>query len=151
MAAKTNSRRIIAAEAGLSYQKIADHLGVSAPAVFKMVKSALRELNAETAETAEEVRRLELERLDEWQTRVAKDVQAGNVLPGIDRGIRLIDRRAKLLGLDAPQRNEISGRDGGPVEVTDARARLMEAISRRRRAREVFGDLDDPSKGQGTD
>ncbi len=29
-----------------------------------------------------------------------------------------IDRRIKLLGLDAPVRREISGKDGGPIETT---------------------------------
>lgn len=87
---------------GFSYQKIADKIGVSRQAAHKMVLKALQELNQETAEGAEEVRRLELERLDEWHLRVAQEMTAGRALPAIDRGLRIMERRAKLVGLEPP-------------------------------------------------
>ena len=122
---------------GFTFQKIADRLGVSVAAAHKMVTNALRELNEKTTESTEELRRLELERLDEWLLRVAQEIKAGRVLGAIDRGVRILDRRAKLLGLDAALKAEIAGPDGGPIEVEVARRRLMEMIERRVRAKEA--------------
>jgi hypothetical protein len=44
--------------------------------------------------------------------------------------LRACKQIAELLGLDAPERTEISGTDGGPVEINDARVALAEAISK---------------------
>jgi hypothetical protein len=55
--------------------------------------------------------------------------------------IACIDRRCKLLGLDAPTKSELTGKDGGPIETKDAsitdedRAARIVAIFDRARAR----------------
>ena len=46
-------------------------------------------------------------------------------LLSIDRALRLMERRASMLGLDAPKRQEISGPDGSPIEI-DERITLTE-------------------------
>ena len=140
-AAERKQRAVELRKLGFSFQKIADQMGISQSGAHKMVVSALQELNERTVEGAEELRRLELERLDEWLLRIAQEIKNGNVLGAIDRGIRIMDRRAKLLGLDAPQRAEIAGPDGGPIEVADARERLLEMIERRARAKETEASL----------
>lgn len=43
----------------------------------------------------------------------------GPRLAAIDRAVRIMDRRARLLGLDAPTRKEISGPDGKPIQTED--------------------------------
>ncbi len=44
--------------------------------------------------------------------------QAGD--PRFLQGIQwCIERRCKIVGIDAPQRREITGKDGGPIETTD--------------------------------
>jgi hypothetical protein len=65
-------------------------------------------------EKAEEVRRLELERLDAmlagiW-SRAARGEEAA-----IDRVLKIQARRAALLGLDAATKQEHSGPDGSPL------------------------------------
>jgi len=90
-------------KAGVSYSDIAKNLGYkSASGAFAAVRSALKKT---LREPADELRTLELERLDAlWFTYypMAKrgDRQA------MDRCIRIMERRARLLGLDAPQRTE---------------------------------------------
>lgn len=107
IAAERRAKAVEMRKLGFTYQKIGDELGVSLAGAHKTVMTALKQLNEQTAEGAEEIRRLELERLDEWLVRVAKEIQNGRALPAIDRGIRIMDRRAKLLGLDAPTKLEV--------------------------------------------
>lgn len=40
----------------------------------------------------------------------------------VDRILRIGERRAKILGLDSPDRLELTGRDGGPIEMTGGEA-----------------------------
>jgi hypothetical protein len=105
---------------GLPYRAIAAALGVSVHAAHGDVKRALSELAKLEASKAEDVRRLELERIDAavaglWplisrQEGAPADPKAVNAL------VNLMDRRAKLLGLDAPQRVHL-GNDGPPFKV----------------------------------
>ena len=112
---KTGRRKITAAErrakafelrkAGLNYQKIGDQIGITRQAAHGLVTTALRKLNEKTAEDAAELTRLELERLDDCQAVAVHEMRTGsNRLPAIDRILRIQERRAKLLGLDAPDR-----------------------------------------------
>jgi hypothetical protein len=52
----------------------------------------------------------------------------------VDTVIRLIDRRAKLNGLDMPVKTELTGADGGPLALStadpDKLAALIAATSR---------------------
>lgn len=84
---------------GLPYRAIGARMGISDKNAFKHVKNALQRYRQATAETVEEVRELELQRIDElinglWAQRGNNRV--------VDTITRLMDRRAKLLGLDAP-------------------------------------------------
>ncbi len=91
--------------AGKGYQAIADELRYKSPAsAFKAVQRALK---ATLQEPADELRRLELSRLDElfdslWERRHQAHV--------VDRLLSIMERRAKLLGLDAPTKVDISHR-----------------------------------------
>ncbi len=60
--------------------------------------------------------------------RIAQEIQAGRVLSGIDRGLRILERRARLLGLEAPVKAEIAGPGGGPIEIETARQRISAMI-----------------------
>ncbi len=102
LAAERRVKALELRKLGFTYRKIGEQLGFTEAAAHKSVTNALRELNEQGAETAAEVRRLELERLDDWLVRVAKEMQGDNALGAVDRGLRLMARRAKLLGLDAP-------------------------------------------------
>jgi hypothetical protein len=54
-------------------------------------------------EPADEVRQLELLRLDRYLSAIAEKVDSGD-LKAIDRALKIMERRSKLLGLDAPQK-----------------------------------------------
>ena len=84
-------------KAGATYETIADHLGyASRTGAFKAVMSAL---NATIREPANELRELELARLDQYLVSLAKDLQRGDV-KAINAALKIGERRAKLLGLD---------------------------------------------------
>lgn len=97
-------------EANLSYEEIAQAMGWSHRSVAR--RFVERALKATYQEPADEVRRLELRRLDRlardwWPLALArKDAKTGEAIPpdpdALDRMMKLMDRRAKLLGLDAP-------------------------------------------------
>lgn len=83
---------------------------------YKDVKRELDRLRKDTAEDAQMIRQLELERLDLALDAILPMVRRGN-LGAVDRLIRLSESRRKLLGLDAPQRQEMSGPGGSALTV----------------------------------
>lgn len=108
---RTSPRRITAIErqrqalelrkAGCSYRVIADQLGyANASGAIKAVAKALR---ASVQEPAAELRTLELERLDSLLRALWPQAIKGNTA-AVDRVLKIMDRRAGYLGLDAPAR-----------------------------------------------
>lgn len=103
-AATAVERRLKAIElrkAGATYQVIGDQLGVTRQAAHKMVKELLEEWGSTTREEAENIRALELERLDRmqmglWNSAIAGDAKA------VETVLKVMDRRARYLGLDIP-------------------------------------------------
>lgn len=104
-------------KAGASYQAIADALGyATSMGAWKAVKSALKKT---LQEPADELRQLELARLDDMAKAIAPHVAAGN-LTAIDRNLKIMERRARLIGLDAPAKTDItSGGDKIIVKITN--------------------------------
>lgn len=104
----TVDRKIKALElrkAGANYQSIADALGYrGASGAFKAVQSGLK---AVLREPAEELRTLELERLDGILMAIYPKARQGDS-QAIDRCLRVMERRSKLLGLDAPAKYDIT-------------------------------------------
>lgn len=92
--------------AGASYQKIAATLGISREGARKAVMRAMDRARKLATEDAREILERELERLDELQVALWPKARAG--VPGsVDRVLRVMERRAKLLGLDAAQRVDV--------------------------------------------
>jgi hypothetical protein len=129
-AAERRAKAVELRKLGFTYKRISDQLGVSVPAAHQMVAKALRELNELAAEEAAEVRRLELERLDDYQVRIAQEIQAGRGLKAIDVGLRIMTRRAKLLGLDAPTRMDVSENTQHWIDELIAAAQAGDASAR---------------------
>lgn len=102
--------------AGMGYAAIGKQLGVSTTAAYKLVQKAIEEIKERQAEDAEHLRRLEIERLDAAQSAIWPKVEKGDLM-AIDRLIRILQRRSAYYGLDAPQKQELSGADGGPVRI----------------------------------
>ena len=90
-----------------------------------MVKRALREA---VREPAEELRTLELERLDSLYATVTAIIETGSpkdVLNAIDRALRIMERRSKLLGLDAPVRQDLRITDRLDAQIEQLAAEIL--------------------------
>jgi DNA-binding CsgD family transcriptional regulator len=107
-----------------TYRQIGRELNVSAATAYNDVQSILAEVNAKTQETALNVRDMEVAMLDELQRALVKKGKAGD-LRTIDRMLKIMERRAKLLGLDAAIKHEHAGADGGAIK-TEGSLRIEE-------------------------
>lgn len=144
----TAARRVQAAErerqavslriAGATYAQIAERLGVTPPAVYKMVTKHLVEVAKHTADSAEQLRAIELQRLDALQAALWADAMRGDEQK-TDRVLKVMAQRAKLLGLNAPElfaptdptgKNEYTGLSDGE-RITKLAALLDAARARR--------------------
>lgn len=93
-------------KAGASYELIAEKLGYSHPSgAHKAVTSALQKT---LREPADDLRNLELDRLDAMMLALWQQARQGNQ-GAVDRILRIMERRAKLLGIDAPTKQELIG------------------------------------------
>lgn len=117
---------------GLTYEQIATDLGMaSRSSAYDAVQRAL---TATVKEPAEEVRQIELIRLDELHRSALAVLEAthyvvdkgavvlwngepliddGPILAAVDRLLKVQERRARLLGLDSPQRVSINAQNLG--------------------------------------
>jgi hypothetical protein len=100
-------RALTLRKGGASYDEIAAELGYSnRGGAYKAVSSALRET---LREPADDVRALELDRLDHMMSAVWPAALCGDIAAQ-QQVLRLMERRAKYLGLDAPARVDIEAR-----------------------------------------
>jgi len=97
-------------KSGATYRAIGESLGITEQGAHKCVMRAIDKLNEKIIEDAVQVRRLELERLDRLFLAIYRTAIQGN-LDAIDRILRIMTRRAKLLGLDAVEQAEVSWRE----------------------------------------
>ena len=102
---------------GATYRQIGVALGVSYETAHRDVMRELAALAAQAHGHAEDLRALETERLDMVLLSLAKSVRDGN-LGAIDRWVRVSESRRKLLGLDLPVKQEVTGADGTPLAFT---------------------------------
>lgn len=114
--------------AGRTYSQIAEELKYpNQGCAFRGVQRAIKEI---LQEPAEEVRQLELQRLDNMYASVVEVMERQHftvsngriiyhgdsplpddspVLQAVDRLLKIQERRSKLLGLDAAQKTQVSG------------------------------------------
>jgi hypothetical protein len=114
--AERTAKAIELRKSGATFKMIGDHFGMSAQSAHEMVMKGLK---ATLAEPAAELRALAVERLDHmlaaiWPAATKGDLQAQ---AGV---LRLEERRAKLLGLDA--RQQIAD----VPDLSDAKLTLLE-------------------------
>ncbi|PBC71566.1 hypothetical protein BX265_6176 [Streptomyces sp. TLI_235] len=126
----TAKRRATAAELrsrGRTYRQIAEELGIDVHRAYDAVQKAMADVVREPAAAAVE---FELERLDEAHRRALEVLERrhitvsngkavehdgkpllddGPVLAAIDRIVKISESRRKLLGLDQPAKQQISG------------------------------------------
>jgi hypothetical protein len=98
----TAQRRVAAMElrvSGAKFKDIGRTLGVSEQMAARYVQKELERLQAVTTQAAEEIRSMELARLDHYLFTLQPKIDAGDV-GAIDRAIRIGERRARLTGCD---------------------------------------------------
>lgn len=149
---------------GKNYREIAAETGVSVRQAWLDVKAVLERTKNDADEKAEDARALDLDRLDRALDTVEQILEGGSFTEGtdpdelklkaLDRLVKIQEQRAKLLGLYAPQKTELSGPNGGPIAV-DARTELLERIAGRARAQDEPGGAGsspgEPERGGGED
>ena len=127
---------------GWTWQRIADEVGyASASACKTAFDNAIKRT---MQPVADEVRTLELERLDRFLSYLWDKIEQGDPV-AIDKGLKIMDRRAKYLGLDAPikQQVEVTTFEGG-TELDREVARLAQLLSNATSSR-VTGIVDTPA------
>ncbi|MFJ7422761.1 hypothetical protein ACIQXD_29780 [Streptomyces uncialis] len=97
-------------------------------AACKDVREALKERTTELDGQVDELRTVEAERLDRLFFVAYRMAVRDKELPAIDRALRIMERRAKLLGLDRPEKTEITGAQGGPLHIETADLSALEAL-----------------------
>jgi len=92
--------------AGATIKQIADKLGYASEAgAYKAIMRELEQTAQSMSESTEAVRQLELKRLDQMQFPIWPSVVSGDQ-GAIGTALRIQERRASLLGLDAPKQIE---------------------------------------------
>lgn len=94
--------------------QIAARYGVSQQAVSKAILIYVRTL---PVQSADELRRIEAERLDSLYAALLLGV-AKSAPCCIEVAVLISERRSNLLGLDAPNTHRITGANDGPVQIT---------------------------------
>jgi len=105
-------------------------LGYASPnAASKDMIRALKQRRDEQDAEVSVYRQQEGERLDALLEAVWDNAMQGDPR-AIEAALKIADRRAKLYGIDAPQRTEVSGPDGGAVPLgSGSLAELNKLIS----------------------
>lgn len=108
---KTNGRTLTAAErrktaielrkAGKTFSEIGDELAITTQSAFGLIQRELDRLNKATRQESEALRELENWRLDALQAGLWTKATDGHI-PAVQQVLRIMERRAKLNGLDAP-------------------------------------------------
>ncbi len=110
---------------GQAFHDIAAAVGLnSKQAAYALYQRALREIQDDRAETIEAARSFELERLDKIEAAAWIRVDADDPR-ALDTLLRISDRRARLLGLDAPTKVDLSY-DAVAREIERLKAELAE-------------------------
>jgi hypothetical protein len=127
--------------AGLDWQSIADKLGyASRGAACTDVDRAYKTIKTELDETVHVHRVLESARLDRLQVGVWTKALAGDVR-AVDAVLRIMTRRAKLLGLDGAGAADASS----PDELTKMLDQLLEDVAREARESAVCAHCGTPA------
>ena len=90
---------------GHTFVEIAAACGCSVAGAHKACSRALARLAQQRDDETQELRRLQLLRLEHALVKLAPLLEEGQ-LPAVDRLVRILEHQAKLLGLDAPEQSE---------------------------------------------
>lgn len=103
---KMSARALELRQEGKTFARIAAELDVSPATVHNWVSEAIAELRGELHEAAERHRDMDLLRLDRLLATVLPLANAGTDPRWVEKALQILDRRARLLGLDAPTKTQ---------------------------------------------
>lgn len=115
--------------AGLTQHQIASKLSLSQPMVCRLLQRARADSTAATSEIAAIATTEQVARLDRMLTALWEKVRNGNER-AIDTTLRIEERRAKLLGLDAASRKEVDITSGGATLRFDVQIPVVERVGK---------------------
>lgn len=119
--------------AGWSHDRIAEELGISYGTVVNRIKA---HIEVRVQPLADELRSVMVDRLDLCIEKLHEQIQdpdaAGRLARNVEVLVKVEERRAKLLGVDAPERVEAI-----VTEVTQADVALAELVAEARAASAV--------------
>jgi len=108
---------------GYTCTEIGNVYGLTSQGVVNVIK---RRCEDYVAESAYKIAAVEDQRLEMLLKSTFTKALDGD-LAALDACLKVMARRAKLLGLDAPAQTEISGRDGGAMQFESILTRISKA------------------------
>lgn len=110
---------------GKGVREIGELLGLSKSHAHRLLVAGIESAREQVADNADELRAFEIDRLDAMLSSIWPRARRGE-LPAIDRVLSIQTRRARLLGLDAPEKREHTGPNGNPIPVASLNVSLDE-------------------------
>jgi hypothetical protein len=124
LAAERRRRAIDLRSQGKTFVEIGKELGISGPRAFQLVTEAMDGAHALLVTETARLRQKQLDRIEALVEAIWPAGAKGDVAK-IDRIVKLFEREAKLGGLDASDKLEVTGKDGKPLEISSVRAQLV--------------------------
>ncbi len=113
--------------AGATWQNIADSdlypAGTSKAQAYIDVRRGLQEANRDMRLEMELLRQVEGDRLDDYLLRLRPGIIAGDT-KAINTAVRIVETRARLFGLNEPERHEVITVDSMDVALRELRAEI---------------------------
>jgi len=109
---------------GLSFSEIAEIVGCTKQRIGQLINESLQDYRNDIASGADELRVLELARLDDLQQVVQRRINASKPLPikvdlqAVMVMLKIMQRRSELLGLDVQPKKGEEGGGNGPTGPT---------------------------------
>ncbi|MEY2655068.1 MAG: Rhodococcus phage Jace [Pseudomonadota bacterium] len=108
---------------GMGYIEIGNRLGISKSQAHRLVQAGLADARAQIGAEANDLKSEEISRLDAMLAGLWPDARKGQH-GAVDRVLKIMERRAKLLGLDAPVKLAHGG-DGNAPPIKTEHAHAM--------------------------
>jgi DNA-binding CsgD family transcriptional regulator len=126
---------------GYTLATIAKELGIAEASVSKCATRALQRLNRIITDSAEEYRRMSLERLDSYLKALKPAMDKGDQ-KAIATAVKIDESRRKLMGTDAPI--QVVQKTIASESVDDIRAKILEQLTEHNilATREIRYDVD---------
>lgn len=96
---------------GMGFEEIGQALGISRQGATKAYDRGMATLEEETRDIARHRAAADARKLDRMEQGLLRDAYTGNP-QAVQSVLKIMERRAKLFGMDAPTKSELTGKDG---------------------------------------